>query len=782
MGARLVHYEARTGPQYDPTRIRGCSWNYGIVLNSGHVAGLDGKVEWGDPGQPSPVAGTWTREAGHYFELDCTDHRGTTRVITGRVDDSSGGTDQPQATSRLTDWTSRLQARLDLRPLGYYMPANPMLTGAIKRKPGLFSWWFTHQALTRAGFYPSQAVQGYSVLYVSMCGSAWPIPDLKHAFAPLGECRQVHRLSDNTVAPTPVPGDECPVTSDVYGLYLTRPTNSVLPWQLTVDLGTATPAPGETGRVSMRRSSAYAGLELDWIQDKVRVYRLNVGGTKTLLSEHERARSGVYRTRWSLVGRPDGTGRLMCEDDTSGNRTWNAVATYGEHGAEMPTGSVRMGVKVEAEGRIGAVQVARADSPGHVERITGATILRAPAAYSVTERSLIAWGYVAKREAGDILALQANAERGLRGLPLMQWIHSDGRLINADFESLQSGARNPSGQPVESVISTTDTPTRLHNLWWTEESNGPWASHTVTYMSMRRSGDNATMPTRLLAQGRQETIERGDDWSIFLKPNEGEIWLEPELRPRLAGHPYGGTEGKYLDRAIGTFLGGSRRDGDGNPQGWLLASDMGWTQDANGLVVGALTMLDPETVVMSGTVNTPAGLDMSTMPSENSAGLPEPRKQQPLPQLRGPAKVTEIPSEVTITVSGNDRHPISTHDCGAWVQRDPHAQYVASEQAEALTDPVRVIKFACSADPWIKPGQVHQVHKVRPDGFTEIQQGVVVRVEGATWRADMTVHMAVTDTDVVAPAEPPSIAPPLPAWLRNLEPPPGFDPFPIELT
>lgn len=783
MSAGRASLTAHTGPVYTPTPISEASWDHGIAVGSGDVQGLNGSIVWDDAADLSPLDDTWIRESGHYVDVEWTDDRGTTRIISGRVDDSDGGTDQVQAKSGLTDWTSRLEATLDLRPVGYRMPANPLLAGGVKRSPGLMSYWFTHQALTRAGFYPSQAVMTSSVLYVSMCGSAWPIPDLKHAFSPLGECRQVHRIGDTAAAPVPAAGDDCPVTSNVYGLYMTRPTNSTLPWQLTVDLGTITPAPGDTGRVSMRRSSAQAGLELDWTQDSVRVFRLNVGGTRTLLSTHARDRAGSFRQRWSLVGRPDGTGRLMCEDDTSGNRTWNAVADYGAHGAEMPTGSIRMGVRVESEGRIGAVQVARADSSLHVERVTGAKILRSADAYNVNTRALTAWDYVPATSAGALLADQADAERGLRGMPICQWINHEGQLINADFQALVDGALNPGGGDVEHYIGPGQV-TALDNVGWSLPGVGPWREVTVEYVAMRRRGDNAKLPTRLLAQGRQETIERGDDYEVILHPEEGEVWLEPELRPRLAGHPYGVPYGKWLDRGIGTIVGGSRRDGDGNRAGWITPTDITeWSLGADGTVNGALTMLDPRTVVISGTVATPTGLDMSTMPDDGSAGLPEPRKRQPLPQLRGYSKAIKIPSVATVQLTGNERHPSLTHDCGLWVQASDYAAYIASEYAESLTDPILVVTIDCELDPWIKVGEVVEAWYVRPDASTLMVRGVVLRSAGSIPAPDdgMRLTVAVTSRKVKPPDEPPPpMLTPLPAPPRNTDPPPGTEPPPNE--
>lgn len=788
---RAPRLTARTGPVYTPTPVTNVSWDHHIPLGGGDVPGMDGDVTWRDPAQLSPMDGTWNREAGHYIEVDWTeDGRGTTRVITGRVDESRGGAAQLQATSTLTDWTSRLESTLPLRPLGYYMPANPLLSGGIKRKPGLFSFWFTHQALTRAGFYPGQALMTSSVLYVSMCGSTWPVPDLKHAYSPLGECRQTHRLSDNTVAPTPVQGDDQPCMSNVYGLYLTRTATSSQPWQLTADLGTRSPSAGDTGRVRMRvhPSGTSNGIGLDWTQTHVRVYRWNDGGTRTLLGSYPRLRGGQQRMRWSLIARSNGTARLLCEDDTSGNRTFDEVATFASTSVPMPTGSTRCSVIVESEGIVGAVQVSRGESTAHVARVVGARILREPAAYSVTARSLIAWDYVAPMQAGAILTQQADAERGLRGMPLCQWIDENGKLINADFASLVNGALNPSGQPVEHWIGP-DQVTKLHNVDWVVPGKGPWRSQVVSYISMRRYGDGNLRPTYLLAQGRQETTDRGGDYVAFLEPDPGVIWLEPELRPYLAGNPYPPETyphpsglAKWFDKALGTWVGGSRRDDDGEASGWITPGDVTeWSLTSTGHVRGALTMLNPAKVIVSGTVATPSGLDMSTMPSEASAGLPEPRKQQPLAQLRGYSIAVQTDLDVVVPVTGDERHPEATHDAGMFVQRDAHAAYIASELAEALTDPVEIVTVECSTDPWIKAGQVIEAHHRRPDRSVVQIRGVVVRAKGSTKAATMTLEVAVTAKAVQEPEDPPEdMPPPENAPPREIDPPPGYEPLPYE--
>ncbi|MFK5691273.1 hypothetical protein ACI3EY_16570 [Ornithinimicrobium sp. LYQ92] len=776
---------------YTETPVTEVTWDHSIALGSGQIMGMDGSVTWADPAQPSPLDGTWTREAGHYVEVDWAEEgRGTTRLVTGRVDESSGGTDQVQARSTLTDWTSRLESTLPLRPVGYWMPANPLLSGGVRRKPGLFSWWFTHQALTRAGFYPSQAVMTSSVLYVSMCGSAWPVPDLKHAYSPLGEARQIHRVGANDQSPVPVQGDDCPCTANVYGLYLTRTATSSQPWQLTADLGTRSPSAGDTGRVRMRvhPSGTSNGIGLDWTQTHVRVYRWNDGGTMTQLGSYARLRGGQQRMRWSLIARSDGTARLLCEDDTSGNRTFDQVATFASTSVPMPTGSTRCSVIVESEGIIGAVQVSRGESTAHVARIVGAKIIRDDSMFNVSTRSLGAWDYVEPTQAGAILTKQADAERGLRGMPLCQWIDENGKFVQADFASLAAGALNPSGDPVEHWVGP-DQNTKLHNFRWAVPGKGPWRSQVVTYVGMRRLGDGATIPTYLLGQGRQETVERGTQFETIIHPSEDEIWLEPELRPYLAGNPYPSETyphpaglSKWLDRGIGTIVGGSRRDEDGNPTGWIVPGDVPeWSLTSTGHITGALRMVDPRTVVVSGTAATPSGLDMSTMPSEASPTLPEPRKQQPLPQFRGYSKAVREDRTVSVSVTGDERHPDAVHDAGMWVQGDNYAAYIASELAEALTDPVEIVQVDCSLDPWIKVGQVIEAHQRKVDGSVTQVRGVVVGARGSTSSASMSLDVAVTAKAVQEPEDPPEdMSPPVNAPPRTIDPPPGYEPIPYE--
>lgn len=789
-GAKRATIIARTGPVYTETPVTEVTWDHHIVLGSGDIAGMDGSVTWRDPAQLSPLDGTWTREAGHYIQVNWVDDLGTTRLITGRVDESSGATNQVQAKSSLTDWTSRLESTLPLRPVGYHMPANPLLSGAYIRRCGLFSWWFTHQALTRAGFYPSQALMTSSVLYVSMCGSTYPVPDLRHAYSPLGECRQTHRASNISSAPIPVQGDDCPVTRDVYGLYLTKAYTSSQPWQLTVDMGTRSPAAGDTGRARMRvhPSGTSNGLGLDWTQTHMRVVRYNNGGTTTQLGSYPRLRAGQQRMRWSLIARSNGTARLLCEDDTSGNRTFEEVATFTSTSVPMPTGSTRCSVLVESEGVIGAVQVSRGESTAHVARVVGARIVRDAAAFDTVNRSLAAWDYVEPTQAGAILTKQADAERGLRGMPLCQWIDHDGKFMQADFASLAAGALNPSGEAVEHWIGP-EQDTKLHNFRWAVPGKGPWRSQVVSYVSMRRYGDGNTIPAYLLGAGRQETVERGSGYETIIHPEEDEIWLEPELRPYLAGNPYPAESyshpaglSKWFDRAVGTWVGGSRRDGDGNATGWITPPDMnGWSLNSTGHVVGALRMVDPRTVVVAGTVATPSGLDMSTMPSEASQGLPEPRKQQPLAQLRGYSKAIREDREVKVTVTGDERHPDDVHDAGMFVQRDNHAQYVASELAEALTDPVEIVQVECSLNPRIKVGQVIEAHQRKVDGSVTQIRGPVVRAAGSTSSASMTLQVAVVAKAVHEPEEPPEdMSPPVNAPPRDVEPPRGYEPIPYE--
>lgn len=406
------------------------SWEHGVSLRAGDVVGASGRVEWA-PGEgvvpasqvPHPLRPGWDREAGAPVSIDVVTDGTPQRVFTGMVASGSGSIADSSATSPLTDFIGRLQSPAHVPPVAYSMPSREYVTedDAPLRRVGLWGTWITQLVMAQAGWNTSQSVQDSAVWYQSMAGSAWPAPNPDHAVDTLGHLTTVHRLGDPDLAPQVTQGRDVPVMQAVYALGSTIPRrrSSSTSWQLTVDMATDAPTAAHTGRVDIRTlpQSAGAGVRLDWTQTAMRVYRRNTSGTTALLGSVARQSS----MRWSVVVRQDGTLSLHANDRLN-------VLQASSHGIQLPSGPDAATVRVESEGPVGAVQVTRSDATSIVTQSVSARIHRS----TFSNRSLPAFDYVAPRPAMNILNEQADAERGLLGMPLWMWIGTDGRLTNAD--------------------------------------------------------------------------------------------------------------------------------------------------------------------------------------------------------------------------------------------------------------------------------------------------------------------------------------------------------------
>ena len=289
-------------------------------------------------------------------------------------------------------------------------------------------------------------------------------------------------------------------------------------------------------------------------------------------------------------------------------------------------------------------------------------------------------------------------------------------------------------------------------------------------------------PTLLFGEGARETIERGDRLEQFIHPATDETWLRIDTSAYLAGHPYGAPTSKEFDNQWGTWVGGHRVDEDGQPQGWITTSDVTeWSLTASGEVRGALSVLDPRTVLVSGTVNTPVGLSMSTMPSPASSGLPEHRKSQALAQVRGSGLIEWDEHAITVPITGDDRHQAYTHDLGMYVTNPAEMEYAAAELAASITDPAVLHTARVAINPRVRVGEKVALRRTYSTGWTRTVVGVVARRSLAPGgdRDVMTLTVVRTSDSITAPTEPlPPLDPAPPAPAPILPPGPRPDPDP----
>lgn len=776
MTARRASYTARLGNQ--ARTVDGLSLSHGFVLDGGGIPGLDGSVQWADSAPvsvpPLPTDEQWDRGPGLPLTIDWTDEQGTVRVATARLDGSAGDGLNGVSTD-LTDWTSRLETVCEIRPFAATMNRNPGLPGSVKRRVNFVGTWLTAEAMRQAGFHPCQAMQTSAVAYHSMGGSLWPSPDPDTTAGTMGEIRQAYRLNaygdvDVTQAPGVTQGDDMPVMRNVYllGMTRTRRRSSVAHWQMTQDLGTRTPEAGDIGRSVVRplRSSDGAGMRLDWDATDVRVQRVNTNGTVATLGTYPRGTS----MRWSLVIRANGTATVY--NDLQGSAPVAQLTGTGV--TALPTGSGEASYLVEAPGRVGAFQLTRSDSPFLVTQSVGAHIGRS----SFSGRWMGAVDWIRPTAAGSVLALQAKAEVGWRGIGLLQWIDEDGRLQNHDFYRLASA-------PIAHVLTTQSSGAdALSSASWSVPGHGPWQG--VSVVARRPRVHLRDQPTLPLGEGSRETVPRGETLEQVIHPQQDQTWLHIDTSAYLTGHPYQAPTNKEYDNQHGTWVGGHKVDEDGQPAGWITVADVQeWSLTASGEVRNALRVVDPATVVVSGTVNTPVGLSMSTMPSPASKGLPEHRKSQPLAQIRGAAMAEWSVESVDVTLSGDDRHQTFTHDGGMFLSNPVYQEYAASELAASVSNPAVIFEARVAINPRVRVGQKVALRHVYASGWTRTVVGVVAhrRIDLGGGEDVMVLRVVRTSDSTTAPAAPlpppdptpPAPAPPIPPSDRP-SPLPPLDP------
>lgn len=706
------------------------SWEHGVSLRAGDVVGASGSVEWA-PGEgvipasqvPHPLRPGWDREAGAPVSIDVDGQR----VFTGMVASGNGSIADSSATSPLTDFIDRLASPAHVPPVAYSMPSRADLTetDAPLRHVGLWGTWITQLVMAQAGWNTSQSVQFSAIWYQSMAGSTWTAPNPDHAVDTLGHLTTVHRLGSPDLAPQVTQGRDVPVMQSVYALGSTirRRRSSSTSWQLTVDMATDAPTAAHTGRVDIRTlpQSVGAGVRLDWTQTQMRVYRRNTDGSTAFLGSVSRQAS----MRWSVVVRQDGTATLHANDRL------NALEMT-SHGIALPSGPDAATVVVESEGPIGAVQVTRSDATSIVTQSVAARIHRS----TFSNRSLPAFDYVAPRPAMEILNEQADAERSLLGMPLWMWIGTDGRLTQADpaYLAAQSNSHHFSNVPGGGI--------RILDLRWARAAAGPYQRVDVKgrfgTVKIRRR------PTILVHEGRQQNYADGDLLDEFIHPSQDVTWLSVDYWPYFAGQPLG-AGAQDLNNGIGSHVGGTVvTDTNGEPSGWITTGHIdGWTLDSSNHVVGALEVIDHRTILYKGKVNVGSGYGMSSMPSQNSAGLWSHRALQPLPQIRARGAVDWTERVESVVLSGNVNHPVLEHDAGMWCQSGTWRGQIGEALAQAALNPVTELTLIAEPTAGVHVGQRVTGTLVYPDGAQLDVTALVAGVSDSAPSTQMTVRLVL---------------------------------------
>lgn len=189
-----------------------------------------------------------------------------------------------------------------------------------------------------------------------------------------------------------------------------------------------------------------------------------------------------------------------------------------------------------------------------------------------------------------------------------------------------------------------------------------------------------TLPTVLWAVGKSEVLSRGDEFETFLHAESGTDWIGTPEPPRYAGVGHPVPYDKWLNRSIGTWVGGIRvAISDGAMQGWVTAAQMPTT----------MTVINPATVLIEGWVDAtevPTGSEVVTQTDPASLSLPEHRMRQPLPEVRGSGIITWADVTTEAGTGPADAQPL-VHDGAWWLQTQYRREQVAQEILAYLADP-----------------------------------------------------------------------------------------------
>lgn len=646
---------------------------------------------------------------------------GTTevKIFTGRVDDVTGSTDDPEITIGLVDDFDQLTAFVSHTAMSRMMPPLSTLGDGFQRMTGLLSSWVTDFAARAAGFYATPPMDGYCLVSAPMQGSTWP---------ERGNLRNSYRGDDVGIWHKYHPGaatefDGWLTMSNLYCEY--EPDQYNTPY----NAGITTARPLNLTMMAGRSQASSSYVAARWAN----------GYTLRIACGHQR---GIF----AQVVAPDGAITTVASIHQDDAKDWTtATARW------RPSGSVSLTVEITTDtGWTTQGAVIPPSTSGvftdpiyqiRVYAPEGCYIAGVQASFTSLSpastwtrtfnhkpqtplRNLWLIPGITKRPAVDLLQDQAEAEGSA------VWIDEDGILQYRDRSSFLAGA-----------VSKTVTSARdILSLKWELSSKDTHRSVSVKYRSPSVS---ISRRSSLVAyEGMTEELSAGDDHEIWIEPKADEEWILVDTTPRTI---YGDYNYDKLNSGQGTFVGftGMNSAGDEIPR--IDGSVADWTLEFNRVggrawkYVAAITKL-------------PSTVDRVITQTRKEDGSPIKKvyRGRGLPLARCMGKGAWSDQEESTGVVGPSWATDYDHDAKWFIQSAAEAKKLADDIAEETKSSTALLdQLPVRPDPRIQLGDRIRIQD--PDVTGLSMDGVVYSVSQTISEDDHTMRLGVLVTSAQTP-------------------------------
>ncbi|WP_375425995.1 hypothetical protein [uncultured Friedmanniella sp.] len=622
------------------------------ALDGASSAVADGSVDW--PQQevvaatiPHPflrsAGSTWPPVTGSSIALEVGDGLGQWwRQITGLVDSTTGGLDDPTVSSAVIDYVDRLSAKVFEDALLASMP--PVIDGSVYRRVGLTGTYVTDLCARAAGFYATSPMTTRTRLSAPCMGSLWP---------ERGSCNRADTWTDpGTGAPNWKATSWGLAAWDVNADWqLTSPAE--LP-ELTVSL--TDQALGDSQTVALVDDNGVGVAMQHAADDTLRIGFRTPG--QDLVNTIDRAGVEKAAVRVTLAGTTL-TVTLMTADD----RTITASSTNATFSGWTATRCLLQG-----PGAMGGVLVE------NNQPVPWTSVHTTPTA--IMKVTSIPWLQAMPALNGDT-ALDLLTEQAA-AVGASMWIDSLGRLRWQEQGSLERRA----------AITTKTTDLTIDGMSWVDDYSRVRSQITIKRREPAISRFN--YPGVLLWQSNDETLAAGQELVSWLEPPADTDWLMVDDLHRVLNTTTGSDI--ILGSWYSAILVGTAADSD---QDWASNAQY----NATLVRVGQVYKLTQD----AGTL--PSGRTVATKTLNDAPNLPKSWRGRSMPILRGKARVDWSDQTTVIDTGATAAIASYEHDSGWWVQDGLRQAGLAAWLTDRLAAPQpQITAVQIDADPRLELG------------------------------------------------------------------------------
>jgi hypothetical protein len=674
----------------------------GTVIGGSGLTAATGRATWSQqdavetrsvtpwaPASGIPPAG------GARVLVDLGDERGTCRLLTGRVDSSTGSLGDAVVRSELVDDVDRLHRPVTIGPLLSSMP--PLTPGGPPRQVRMNGLWVADAVLRACGFYATPPAGAGTMLSVSAMGSMWP---------ERGTCTACTNYA-GTDFPQFVSAPWGGVAAqDVVAAYQPAAAGRTLDSPLEVLMYW----PGSTaGTPEVRVFFGGASVRLILTSGSVIAQTITSAHTPTNVALASRGTATRAVARFT----PNGANiDVEVRTNTGATASGTVAAPAGLLSTALSEVTIRSG---NASGRVGPVKVAFIAAGSAFADLTTFTPSAVFDVGSVALYTLTALPSIINRNALNILKDHAAAV----GAAL--WLDEQGRVRWVARDRLGVG------NPVRTLTSRDDLLDATWSAEWRDVASRvdvEWQQPAVT----RATRDKVTV-----WEGSGGGLDAGDVYEEIIRPSAGEEWIMLDTSVTGLG---AGSDLALFNAGEGSFEGASMVDESTDTESWAPAA----TSDTT------VRQIDPRTYVVTTTVaSVPSGHSVSAKaPSVPGIGVHTARFGDPLPVIRARARFELTPTTTTSATTGPPEAAVLTHDAGWWVQFEDQARALADWIASTTTIRTpHLHDVEVMFDPRLQLGDVVQIDDPERSGLSVrgVVFGMTQRVAPAEAATVLTVRV-----------------------------------------